>query len=224
MKKLLAILFAVALLLSQVGCVSSEREAHWRIQAYLESKYGGTFQVSEVTYIAPSPEEPFGVGYYTGTAVHAETGVSFDVTCQVVGTGDVCDFDAKAVYGEIFEQKLRSTFAQYPAFALEDLALNWRPSPDDWDPYTPFEEFIVQPNILSVEAVLTVPEEGLVDQAEALLGLCQELDAYNSTMPFDITLRIDGTQAKVAIPSQHQLDIDLIRADLERLAAMSPTE
>lgn len=224
MKKRLAFLSAVALLLSLAGCVSSERDAHWRIRAYLESRYDGTFQVSEVTYIAPSPEETFGVGYYTGTAVHAETGVSFGVTCQVVGTGDICDFYAEAVYGEIFEQKLRSTFAQYPAFALEKLELNWWASPDGWDPSTPFEEFIVQPNILSVEVVLTVPEEGLVDQVEALLGLFQELDAYNSTMRFDITLRIDGTQAEVAIPSKHQLDIDLIRADLERLAAMSPTK
>ena len=95
---------------------------------------------------------------------------------------------------------------------------------DDWNPAIPFEEFIIQPNILLVDATLTMPDGEVEDWAETLLGLFRELDGYNSTIRFDIAIRIEDTQAEVIIPSQHQLDIDLIRADLERLAAMRSTK
>lgn len=224
MRKLLALLTAVALLLSLVGCVGSENDARWRIQVYLEHKYDGTFQVGEVTYIAPSPDEPFNVGYYTGTALHVETGISFEVVCQVVGTGDVCDHYAKAVYGETLDRELRSTFARHPSFELEELELNWHTSPDDWDPSIPFDEFILQPNICSVDATLSAPEEGLVEQSDALLELCQALDALNSTMRFGIILQIEGVQAKAKIPEKHQLDVNQLRSDLERIAAYAVEE
>ena len=61
-------------------------------------------------------------------------------------------------------------------------------------------------------------------QAESLHGLCQEPDAYNSTVRFNIAIRIEGTQAEMIIPGQHQLYIDLIRAYLERLAPMISTK
>lgn len=223
-KKLLQFLFVVVLMLSLAGCVSSELDAQGRIQAYLERKYDGTFQVEDVTYIAPSPDEPFSVGYYTGTAVHTETNLSFEVTCQVVGTGDVCDYYAKAVYGETLDWELRSTFAQHPSFELEELELNWHTSPDDWNPSMPFDEFILQPNICSVDATLSVPEEGLVEQSDALLELCQALDALNSTMRFGIILQIEGVQAKAKIPEKHQLDINQLRSDLEQIAAYAGEE
>lgn len=156
MKKLLALLIAVALLPSLVGCVGSENDARWRIQVYLEHKYDGTFQVGEVTYIAPSPDEPFNVGYYTGTALHVETGISFKVVCQVVGTGDVRDNYAEALYSEQAEREIRSVLAQHPAFEVEELELSWYASPEDWDPSVPFEEM---EDPFSIDVTLTVQEE-----------------------------------------------------------------
>lgn len=67
---------------------------------------------------------------------------------------------------------------------------------DDWNPAIPFEEFIIQPNILLVDATLTMPDGEVEDWAETLLGLFRELDGYNSTIRLDIAIRIEDTRLK----------------------------